>query len=187
VPLPSATPSRIELLREAGAIRIRIRTPRSVATALFLSVWLALWAVGERLVLGALISPGTALPAKGFLVLWVSAWTLAGGYVLAALLMNLAGVEELSVDGRTLRLRRSALGIGRTRSWEIATISHLRASEAPAEPVAGAPPQRRRTVGGALLFDCAGKTVKFGNGLPPGDVERILTELRGRLGHSLDR
>jgi hypothetical protein len=179
---PTAAQSRIEVTREAGALRIVSRAPRSGITAIFLGAWLAAWAVGWRAALGAVLQADAPLGARAFLVVWLLLWTLAGLFVLWSIAWSVAGREEISIEPQALAIRRAALGVGRTRRYDFGAVEALEAVPArgggASEDGSGG---SRRPSSGSIQFRHMGKRVRFGHGLAEPDVERIIAELRGRL------
>jgi hypothetical protein len=173
--------SRLEITREAGALRIGYRTPRQPVVALFLAVWLSLWVRGGveagRFVLG----DEQPIGAKIFLTFWLAGWLAGAGFVAWALLATAAGREELSLDSRTLRIRTSALGLGWTRAFPLEAIEGLEPMATRAAPFQFVLSGGRTLRGGSIQFRHGGKTVRFGRGLAAEDVERIVGELGSRL------
>lgn len=179
---PPSPASRVEILREPGLLRLRIRPPRLVPLAVFLAAWLGAWAFGESAALRQVLDPETPILGKAFLSFWLTGWTFGGLAVLGTLLYAVAGREEVVVEGRSVAIRYRALGLGWTRRFDTAAIESLEA----ASP--GPTPRVPRKVPGALrpaasiALRSGGKELRFGHGLGPQDVERVLGELRGRLG-----
>jgi hypothetical protein len=179
---PTETPSRVEVTREAGTLRIVSRAPRSAIAAIFLGAWLAGWALGWRTALGALLEGGEPLGVRAFLVLWLLLWTLAGLFVLWSIAWSVAGREEISVEPRGLAIRRAALGVGWTRRYDFGAMEALETVPAPGGGAnEDGPGGSRLPRTGSIQFRHMGKRVRFGQGLAEPDVERILAELRGRL------
>lgn len=98
--------------------------------AIFMAFWLIPWAVGEFAVFMALAEMGLALNAESaFFVAWLLGWSLGGGTVVIVLVRALAGREVLTLTGTELTSRNEALGIGRTTSYDLRWVRHLRAEK----------------------------------------------------------
>lgn len=178
---PAPPSSRLELTREAGVLRIGYRTPRQPFVALFLAAWLTGWTWGgvatARLVLG----DEQPLGAKLFLLLWLAGWAAGGAFALMAFLASVAGREELALDARTLRICNSGLGLGRTRTYDLAGIEALEPLAVRARPFQLVLTGGSTLSGGSIELRHRGKRVRFGRGLSEPDVERVVGELRSRL------
>jgi uncharacterized membrane protein YqiK len=79
--------------------------------------------------------------ATVFVTLWVAAWVLVVASVVAALAWYLAGKEVVLAAGSTLAVRREALGVGRTREYDLAHPSIRRGGSRsiPRDPAVGPP------------------------------------------------
>ncbi len=152
---------------------------------LFLPLWLAGWVFGEAAALAALAGrERLRSPAPdAFLVLWLLAWSVAGVLVVAAFLWNAFGRETVEISGRTLRVSRRALGLGRTREYDGAQVRELRVLAPPPGPPAQPEGMRHAAFGGgAVAFEYGTRTVRVLGGLDEPEAARVVEELRGRLG-----
>ncbi len=151
---------------------------------LFLPVWLAGWVFGEAAALATLVGrrgPGSAPDL--LLVFWLLAWSVAGVLVVAAFLWNAFGRETVEISGRTLRVSRRALGLGRTREYDGAQVRELRVLAPPPGPPAQPEGMRHAGFGGgAVAFEYGTRTVRVLGGLDEEEAARVGEELRGRLG-----
>ena len=122
--------------------------------AVFLTVWLCGWALGELFALGLLILlvrsvmgsvAGWSWPVPGgdwftggaaglmFLVvlMWLALWTFGGVAALTELLRSLAGEDRVAVASAGLELERRAGPFRRLRNVERATIRTASSRRAP--------------------------------------------------------
>jgi hypothetical protein len=117
--------------------------------ALFLFLWLAMWAVGEVVALaliGGMLASAVAAalgrplalssrvaPTDGtvsvfllFLLLWTALWTAGGVAALTHALRQLAGEDVVDITGATLRLTRRAGPFRRRREIPLTSIRRVR-------------------------------------------------------------
>jgi hypothetical protein len=172
---------RVELTREAGVLRIGIPVPRSPGIALFLTAWLAAWALAAKMIAGELLAAHAPLPVRAFLAAWLAVWALAGLFILWAILWSLAGREELALDSRTLTIRHSVAGLGRSRAFALDAIESIERVPARSGPVEGVDDGARPAKGGSIRFRHGRRTYRIGNGLGGAELERVFAELRSRL------
>jgi len=165
------------------------RPARQWSTSFILALWLSGWGAGEWAAARQLLSGTSPEGAGTFLALWLTAWTLGGALALGSFLWSLAGREVLAIDGPVLTVRREALGLGRTRSFELGAIRALRAVQ-PGQPEPG---EELTTAGrggrragsrlsrrGTIAFEAGGQVHRLGLGLEPNgpDVAAVLEALR---------
>jgi hypothetical protein len=165
------------------------RPARQGSTIAILAIWLAGWGAGEWAAARQLLSGTSPEGAGTFLALWLTAWTLGGALAFGSFLWSVAGREVLAIEGPTLTVRREALGLGRTRSFELGAIRALRAvqpgqpepgEEAPAAGRAARRAGSRLSRRGTIAFEADGQVHRLGLGLDPGgpDVAAVLEALR---------
>lgn len=164
-----------------GGLRIVIPAPRRWVVALFLSAWLCAWAAGLVAAASQLLGPAQGAPSPApvaFLLVWLAGWLAGGAFVAWTVAWNVAGREVVSISGAKLSVRREALGVGRTRTFDAAAVRDVRAAFS-----AGALGSIRReaTGRGAIAFEAGGKTHHLGAGLDDAEAEQIAAALRDRL------
>jgi hypothetical protein len=117
---------------EGWEVRLRPRGAGRAFSALFLSVWLCGWAVGETLALWILVrgaiatfaTPSAAAhgspPAAGagvFLIVWVTFWTIGGIAAMRQLMRLVWAADRLRVAAGRLSLTRSLGPFRSTRTF----------------------------------------------------------------------
>ena len=156
-----------------------VRSLASCGTVLFLTVWMGGWALGEvtvaRLlykgVIGAEDAPQTA--ALAFMGLWFVLWTIGGVAAASTLVMNLFGRQRIIVDGQTLSVHNTPIGI--KREYLCSQVRDLRVGST-ASRVRGTGPQP------AIAFDYGAKTVHFAQGLDEAELNGLVGLLAERFG-----
>lgn len=177
-----------------GGIRFAVPVRCNWLALVFTCAWLGGWAYGELTMLDGLHRGDSPAP---FAIAWLVGWTAVGAFALWTVAWGLAGREVLTVAGRTLSVRREALGIGLARRYDAARVRNLRVSRSAAadSSVEGpdVPPWRgprreeathaRGGRGGAgpIAFDYAGRTVRVGSGVEEAEAQLIVAALRERL------
>ena len=122
VPIPKG---RATIQTDGLSCRVRIPARRNLFVILFLSAWLGGWYFGAASALRQLASAaGDGQP--GFLYFWLAGWTLGGLFAVAVLAWTLFGVEIIELRHDALAHRRSILGLGRTRSYDLGAVKDLR-------------------------------------------------------------
>ena len=118
---------RYTLEQMTGGIRTLIPTRRNWFVILFLCVWLCGWFFGFTAVAGILLNPSQSDGAPdGFLLIWITGWTLGGAFAIVAVLWQLFGQEIISIEQGLMSHRVEILGLGRTRSYMLDQVLHLR-------------------------------------------------------------
>lgn len=174
--------------REAGRLSVNIRRRRALPAAAFLAVWLGGWALGEtfaaRTLLGWSLATGPAedgsVVAPIFVGVWLLLWTVGGVAAFRALLSSLGGRETVTVEGRSLSLRRSLGPLRWTSRHDLAEVTSLRAWSPSPGGVRTGLGQRLWGPAGRLAFDWHGRTVRFGDGLRDDEVPAVLRALQER-------
>jgi hypothetical protein len=170
-----------------GGIRVAVRTPKNVFALMFLPVWLTGWAFGEAVGIGALLGVNPAQPSRptptGFLAVWLVVWTAGGALVIASFLWMAFGRETLEISGGALRVRREALRIGRTWSYDLAHVRNVRWSPAPFKPFSWNASFRQWGFGnGVVGFDYGASTVRVLPGLEEAEATGIIGALQTYVG-----
>ncbi len=171
------SPARATTIEETPeALRVIMPAPRVGCVAVFLSVWMMGWLVGEVSALGALFRMGSLLnPASLFLVVWLLGWT-AGGLVAASILVfMLDGAEVVTFSEAEIRRRAEAFGRGFDWVYPMAEAKNLR------------PTGDENGVKSFVSFDHNGKTIRFGTGLNETEAERVVEAVWSRFPQLMSR
>jgi len=173
--------SRAVVSHVPGGVRVVIPTRKRWFDLLFAPVWLVGWAMGEYSALGAIFGEPDG-PTPWFLVLWLVIWTFGGVAVLGAFVYGAFGREVIEAAGGTLRVRREALGLGRTLEYAAHDVRRVRVSPAPNDSFSW--PGGLQSWGsgrGLIAFDHGARTIRFCGGVEEAEAERIAGLLRERL------
>jgi hypothetical protein len=173
--------------------------------ALIVSIpWLAVWTLGECIVLGLLIIGIVSLVAtlstgkpslptiEGaiglslgglFLLVWISVWTTAGISVIYSFLWQVVGKEVIEVSLSSIKLSRRIFRFGRPKEYLAEHIRDLRAQP---------PFQSRLSLweGGfwgwthnTMAFDYGARTVRFASSIDEAEAKLIRAEIEKRYPH----
>ena len=176
-------PPRYALDVTAEGVRALIPARRSVFTLLFMCVWLCGWAFGEMHAIDELLSRSEKTPVP-FLMVWLAGWTLGGALALAGVAWQLAGREIISIGSTTLEHRVEAFGMGRTRSYRLSDVKHLRATDnalsAFGSQAAWLPPITGSGFG-PIAFDYGARTIRLAPALEEAEAKLLVNGLASRL------
>jgi hypothetical protein len=162
-----------------GGIRVVIPARRRWFLSAFMSLWLVFIASAAVPATRDILRSYQRYPTV-FVTLWVAAWVLVVASVVAALAWYLAGKEVVLAAGSTLAVRREALGVGRTREYDLAHVRNLRVAPVPRGPFEVG--SGLWGMGGGLVaFDYGAKTHRFGEGLEEAEAGDVTEEIRRRL------
>lgn len=173
-------------------LRVLIPVRRDWFALVFISFWLAGWALGEVMVLGLLLSGRTG-PATLFLLAWLGCWTWGGAWALFNWCWNAGGREVTVIRGDTFSVRYEAFGMGKTWEFDAGAVRNLRVVQdgmmhAPSwMPAFFQTHQARRGVlpngiwSGPLAFDYGAKTYRFGAGIDEAEARDVLPLLLARF------
>lgn len=175
VPVPAA---RATIEDGGSSVRVSVPARRNIVATVFILVWLAAWFFGESRVIRQLLAPGHSGP-KGFLALWLVGWSLGGVFAARALLWMLFGREVIELRDSELAVRREALGIGRTRAYDLGAIKNLRAA-APAVAAGRGSVGDMGGTSGTIAFDYGPKTIRCGGGLDEAEAGQIVDLFKQR-------
>ena len=181
---------RYSLEQTAEGLRVTISARRNWFVLLFLLVWCAGWLFGEVTAGNQVINdPVRNEPDRLFLVVWLLAWTTGGAFAIAAVAWQLAGREVIALDSATLSHRVEALGIGRTRTFRLAEVRRLRATEWSNSPFSNQRTWFPPVFGGGygpLAFDYGARTFRIAPGLDEAEADMLIQELKGRIPRPVD-
>ena len=162
---------------DSGVLTIACPPRRNWLILLFLVAWLGAWTAGGIAAFAEVVKPGDH---QAFMVFWLVGWAVGELWVLAIVLWQLAGLEELSLAQGNLVHRASIAGIGRTREFVGAEVKNLRNSPQllPAwmdqrsfmPPIFG-------SGHGAIAFDYGSKTYRVGSGLDEAEARQVVVVL----------
>lgn len=163
--------------------KVTIPMQKHWAKSLITLVWLCGWLFGEIVVGKQLLGPAGKSSAL-FLTAWLILWTTGGIIALIDLLWHLSGREHVVVSGNQLHHHVELIcGIRTTRSYDTASIQHLRTIES------GRPRlknnfsffQSVRGSLGTIAFDYGARTYHFGAFLDAATARILIEQLQARL------
>jgi hypothetical protein len=173
--------------------RVSIPARRNLFVILFLGAWLGGWYFGAASALHQLTS-SAGDGQKGFLYFWLAGWTLGGFFAVGVLLWTLFGREIIELRHDALVHRRSLLGLGRTRAYDLGAVKDLRLaptswrigelSFSKLLDGKGPKPDFHRAgefwgvSGGPIAFDYGARTIRCGAGVDEAEAKIILAELQ---------
>ena len=148
---------------------------------LFLPIWLVVWLFGEVSVIGQLVSGNPNGGASAFLLFWLAGWTIGGAFAIGTTLWMYFGKERILLTTTTLGIRREALGIGRSREYELSQVRNLRVSPRSFNMFNSGNSMRALGLGGGnIAFDHGAATIRFGAGIDEAEAALIATDLESR-------
>lgn len=162
-------------------LEVTIPAPRQILVVLFLPIWLVGWLFGEVSVISELASGSAKGGASAFLLIWLAGWTVGGAFAIGTTLWMYFGKERVLLTTTSLGIRREALGIGRSREYELSQIRNLRVS--PESFSMFNPGNGVRVLGlggGNIAFDHGAATIRFGAGIDEAEATQIAADLRAR-------
>jgi hypothetical protein len=149
----------------------------------FLSVWLAVWAIGEAATLGKLLSPeGAPFDSSQLAGFWV--WTLVGVLAALMLLWQKHGREIITVNNTMLLHRVEIFGIGITAAYPASQLKALRVIVPHSYPLINQGAWWPPFYGfgkGLVAFDYGARTVRIASSLNRDDAAALLQQLSTRL------
>jgi hypothetical protein len=161
-------------------LEIVIPATRSLFALGFLGMWLVGWFMGEVAVIARLASAGE-IGREPVLILWLLLWTAGGGAAAYTWLWMLAGKERVLMGASTLRVKRDVLGFGPARVFELSKIRNLRVPPQSGVRLEGRTGLRPWGVtSGAITFEYAGKTVRFGVSIEDTEARAIVERMKQR-------
>jgi hypothetical protein len=159
---------------------IHISSPKNIFMLIFLPIWLTGWTIGGVVTIGVLVT-GKAKEAW-FLVIWLCGWIVGESFALYTFLWGLFGFEVITVEFGNLKIKRSILGYGPSKNYEISKLSNLRASGFFGPMMSWSSGMAYWGLsGGTIAFDYEGKTKRFGISLNEDDSNQLVEALKTRL------
>jgi len=170
---------------DGATLRIPVPLQKQWGVVVFLTVWLTGWAFGEIMVGAILLGQLATLIIKGsltrgvgeilFMGVWFTGWTIGGGFALYTWLWNVTGAEVLYLDRDFLRIEKKIAWIRKIKAYQLINIDNFRREiNTRCVKMAGTTPQ-------CFAFEYGGKTVRFGSGMKPAEVDQIMEMMRQRL------
>jgi hypothetical protein len=162
-------------------LEIVIPARRNIAVLVFLGLWLAGWAMGEKNALAQILSDGIRV-ADPFLLAWVLFWTVGGAVACYVWLWMLVGKERILMGASTLRMSRDILGVGWPRFYPLREIRNLRVA-----PPRGVPANRNAVFrlsglgGGWIEFEYQARAIRFGASLNEAEAGMVVERMRQRF------
>jgi len=171
--------SRVE--SAGGGTEVTMPSRRNYVFAALQIVWLGFWVYA----LVAIVPPmfhttGRNSPPMLFFVIWTVGWIAGGCFVFALFLWTIAGRERMTITPDGVSLRREAVGVGRTRHFELRAVKGLRVVDNAGNSVPFAGFGRGDPFGsrsGSLAFDYGAKTIRFGSGVDAAEAKYILSKI----------
>lgn len=182
VEVPSA--GRATISNTPEGMEITIPSRRSIGNALFLGLWLVGWVFGLVTTSKSLASSQSPDGPTVFLVVWLALWIVFGIYVLWFLAWCVVGREIITLNGRTIRIKKRPWMPRGKREFALNDASNFRVSP---DPTALADRGSMRYFGqigamsaGTIKFDYGMKTVAFGLGLDEAEAAHLISAMRDR-------
>ncbi len=186
MPVVEPSPEKSSSSFRNGLLTIIIPAPKS-PNLLFSIVWLIFWAItflwavkfGILLSLVIISEQAGAVTIKSlfvplFFTFWLFMWGAAGFRSIKDVVWHLFGREELEFSDYLVTLRRSMLGRGRSRSYQVTHIERLRVD---CSPISGSQRFFSGTEVTCLAFDYGADTIRFGVGIKEAEARHILERI----------
>jgi hypothetical protein len=171
-------PTRLSEARDtADGFQVVIPARRYVFLLIFLLVWLSGWAMGEVSVVSQLMKLGKV---DWSMVFWLTGWTCGGMFASAAWLWLAFGREVVTLRSGELSVRREALGLGRSKEYDLAYVKNLRVSRVPSASSSPTGRLQFPLKGGLVAFDYGAKTIRFGGSLDEAEAAQVVSDLQQR-------
>ena len=178
---------RYTITSEAGVVTVACPPRRNWLILLFLMAWLGGWTIGGISAFAAVTKAGEH---QAFMMFWLIGWAVGEVWVLAVVLWQLAGLEELSIAQGNLVHRASIAGIGRTREFTGSDVKNLRSSpqllSAWMDQSSFVPPIFG-SGHGAIAFDYGAKTYRVGGGLDEAEARQVVIALSKQFPRMVER
>lgn len=171
------------VVKDRRRTRVEIPARRRWGLWVHLTVFLAIWVVGEVAPLLSFLRGDTGSPPAVFLVVWFIFWTGAGAYVLYVWAWHLGGQEIIELDDRTLTKKRELFGLGIQKKFNVAEITNFRIlpqslpMRDTEERVSAMMAEFWGLRGGIMAFDYRAKTYRFGFGVDEPEAQELMKVL----------
>jgi hypothetical protein len=169
--------ARLKINQDFYSLTIQIPSKKNWISLIFMVVWLAGWGVGETFAIREIFNSGTDLVATVFLFVWLTGWTVGGAVVFYFVLWQLIGHEIITIERGVLTIKKSVIGIGQTKKFEIKSIKNMDIGFTKGL-VRNKKRTMSRTSGGKISFDYKMKTIKFAKNINEEEARIIVEKLK---------
>lgn len=188
---------RATYVDDGMALRVILPPRRSPFVIVFLAGWLGMWFFAAKSAGGELLRSGPN-GDQGFLAIWLTIWIIGGVLAAFTFLWMLFGREIIELRPDQLIVRKTLLGIPRSRGYDVTQVKDLRAGPVVLSMLDGSvlqglfDPKRRRQyglaqaaemwglAGGPIVFDYGPRTIRCGAALDEAEAKIIVERLRRR-------
>lgn len=167
--------------RKAGVLRVTIPALYPWSTLVFLFFWLILWTiVGVAALVSLLVKlmGGDRDGSTLFLAVWLVFWVVGEVYAVRMLFWGLFGREYIIVSLTGLEHRKTCLGMSRSRSYQVSSISRFRTARAVSNKVRSEADDDPVPDSSSISFDYGSKSVIMASGMDDAEATRIVEEIR---------
>jgi hypothetical protein len=173
--------SRVIVTQVPDGLRLVIPYQRSWFVIVFLGFWICCWAVAEVMVPAQFLKDTAPAEGESLMYAWLGVWTAGGLLAIYAWLWQVIGREIVTVQGRTLAVRRDVGGFGFDRVYDLSQMRNLRVEPAPFNPLDFSSALQLWGIGGGVIaFDHEARTSRFGAGLDEGEATQAVAALQKR-------
>jgi len=164
-----------------SGLEIQIASPNNIFMLIFLPIWFTGWTVGGIATISHVVS-GKAGEELLFMLIWLCMWLVAELFVLYVFLWGVFGREIISIQHGNLEIKRSILGHGPSKKFQISKIKNLRAAGFFASMMSWSLNMSYWGIsGGTVAFDYDGKTKRFGLHLNEADANQLVNNLKTKI------
>jgi len=162
------------------SLTVEIPVKKNWPVLIFMVIWIGGWAMGELFAIRELLSSDTPFVANIFLLFWLAGWTMGGGLAFNMILRQLVGKELISVGREFLTIKRSTLGLGRRRKYEIGSIKNIELIPGKNKALPGRMGKINvpGTTGGKIKFNYGKKTVYFARDLNGEETKAVFDRMK---------
>jgi hypothetical protein len=176
-----AVKPRITSHRTPNRYELTIAAKRSWFWRILGAYWLMCWLAGA-VALPSVVMSAANRPPVALIALFLAFWLISGGGFCYLVLWRLIGREVVTVESGRLTIRRSVLGLGRTRMYDVSQIHDLRPSGlfGSFDNWSGMMKFYGLT-GGVVAFDYGDETIRFGVHLDEAEAREVVRDLESHL------
>jgi len=168
---------RLKINQDFYSLTFEIPSKKNWIALIFMTVWLVGWGAGEFFAIREIFNSATDLVATIFLFIWLIGWTVGGAVVFYFVLWQLIGHEIINIERGVLTLKKSVLGIGQARKYDIKSIKNMGIRFTHG---VGGNNNKNMIVkrGGKIKFDYNKKTIKFAKNIDEAEANSIVEKLK---------
>lgn len=174
------------ITHEGGALRVTVPALVPWTTLVFVIVWLIAWTAGGVFAYSSLIhglqgasSSFHRISASTiFLAAWCVGWIFGEVYAVKYLAWGLFGREHIIVGLTGLEHRTTCLGMSRSKSYQLSSISRFRTAPAVSNKVRGKDDDDPVPDASSISFDYGSKSVIMAKGMDDAEATRIVEEIQ---------